>query len=175
MEKERKITAPDGCEIEKVELVDGVAVVTFREGERKLPKSWEEFCRMNPETKIGESCIMTDSSIRTPGFTFGRAVDKDKNLLPDRPTAEAVLALCQLVQLRNCYNGDWVPDYLDNDETKYFIEFFENRARPTEYCRGAYSPLFFKTEDLCDEFFKYFRPLIEKLKPLYGIKEGGEE
>ena len=34
MEKERKITAPDGCEIEKVELVDGVAVVTFREKER---------------------------------------------------------------------------------------------------------------------------------------------
>ena len=31
MEKERKITAPDGCEIEKVEIVDGVAVVTFRE------------------------------------------------------------------------------------------------------------------------------------------------
>ena len=31
MEKERKITAPEGCEIEKVELVDGVAVVTFRE------------------------------------------------------------------------------------------------------------------------------------------------
>lgn len=38
MEKERKITAPEGCEIEKVEIVDGVAVVTFREKERKLPK-----------------------------------------------------------------------------------------------------------------------------------------
>ena len=44
MKKERKITAPEGCEIEKVEIVDGVAVVTFREKERKLPKSWEEFC-----------------------------------------------------------------------------------------------------------------------------------
>lgn len=42
MEKEIKIKAPDGCEIEKVKLVDGVAVVTFKEKERKLPRSWKE-------------------------------------------------------------------------------------------------------------------------------------
>ena len=47
MEKERKITAPYGCEIEKVELIDGVAVVTFREKERMLPKS----CSAHTETK----------------------------------------------------------------------------------------------------------------------------
>lgn len=70
MEKEIKINAPEGCGIEKVEIVDGVAVVTFKEKERKLPKSWKE---------------------------------------------------------------------------------------------------------TADEFLRYFRPLIEKLKPLYGIKEGGKE
>lgn len=37
MEKERKITAPEGCEIEKVELVDGAAVITFKKKDRKLP------------------------------------------------------------------------------------------------------------------------------------------
>ena len=36
MEKERKITAPEGCEIKKVEIVDGVAVVTFKEKKKKL-------------------------------------------------------------------------------------------------------------------------------------------
>lgn len=51
MEKERKITAPEGCEIEKVELIDGVAVVTFRVKKRKLPKSCEEFHEM-PGVKI---------------------------------------------------------------------------------------------------------------------------
>lgn len=175
MEKERKITAPEGCEIEKVEIVDGVAVVTFREKERKLPKSWEEFCRMNRETKVGESCVMTDSSIRTPGFPFERVVDKDKNLLPDRATAEAVLALCQLIQLRNCYNGDWVPDWEDDDENKYVIYFYKSKCSQDYYQNTVISPLYFKTKELCDEFMRYFRPLIEKLKPLYGIKEGGEE
>lgn len=51
MEKERKITAPDGCEIEKVEIVDSGVIVTFRKKERQLPKSWEEFCEMFPDLK----------------------------------------------------------------------------------------------------------------------------
>lgn len=177
MEKERKIKAPDGCKIEKVELIDGVAVVTFREKKRKLPKSWEEFCRMNHETKVGESCIMTDSSIRTPGFTSQRFVDKDKNLLPDRATAEAVLTLCQLIQLRNCYNGDWVPDWKDLTEQKFVIEFTalsdDFVTKKIKYQHA--SLLYFKSKEICDEFLRNFRPLIEKLKPLYGIKEGGEE
>ena len=174
MEKERKITAPEGCEIEKVELVDGVALVTFREKERKLPKSWEEFCRMNSETKVGESCIMTDSSIRTPGYPFERIVDKDKNLLPDRATAEAVLALCQLIQLRNAYNGDWVPDWTI-PKAKFMISF--NDAGGVIIFPGSHLSdlLYFKSQELCEEFLRNFRDLIEKLKPLYGIKEGGEE
>ena len=175
MEKERKITAPEGCEIEKVELIDGVAVVTFREKERKLPKSWEEFCRMNRNTKVGESGIMTDSSIRTPGFTFQRNVNTDKNLLPDRATAEAVLALCQLIQLRDCYNGDWVPDWKDKDEIKHILQFDEEEIHCDTWLGVSASPLYFKTEELRDEFLRNFRPLIEKLKPLYGIKEGGKK
>lgn len=170
MKKERKVTAPEGCEIEKVEIVDGVAVVTFRETDQKLPRSWEEFCRMNRETKVGESCIITDSSIRTPGFTSQRFVDKDKNLLPDRATAEAVLALCQLIQLRDCYNGDWVPDWTDDNSIKYVLDFPKGCVSATEYTIAS-SPLYFKSEELRDEFLRYFRPLVEKLKPLYGIKE----
>lgn len=175
MEKERKITAPGGCEIEKVELVDGVAVVTLKEKERKLPKSWEDFCRMNRNTNIGESGIMTDSSIRTPGFAFERNMNTDKNLLPDRSTAEAVLALCQLIQLRNAYNGDWVPDWTDVKEEKYTIEFMRATTIVDRHEIYSTSPLYFKTEWLRDEFLQNFRDLIEKLKPLYGIKKGGEE
>lgn len=173
MEKERRITAPDGCEIAKVEIVDGVAVVTFKEKDRYLPKSWEEFCKMYRSTNVGESFIMTDSSIRTPGFTVDRRVTEDKNLLPDRVTAEAVLALCQLIQLRNCYNGDWVPDWTDN-KSKFTIDFIESKMYAGEV-RGYNTHLFFKSRNLRDEFLRNFRPLIEQLKPLYGIKEGGDE
>ena len=177
MEKERKITAPEGCEIEKVEIVDGVAVVKFREKERKerkLPKSWEEFCEMFPlsseEVSIDpEDCAVYDryspSSDRTP-----RDFQSDILTFPDRATAEAVLALCQLVQLRNAYNGDWVPDWND-DTQKHSIEFCRGEITKTAYYRCSCSPMYFKTEELRNEFLRNFRPFIEKLKPLYGIKE----
>lgn len=175
MEKERKIEAPEGCEIEKVEIIDGVAVVTFREKERKLPKSWSEFCVMYRDTKVGESCVMTDCSIRTPGFSFRRDSHTDQNLLPDRATAEAILTLCQLIQLRNAYNGDWVPDWENPEEIKHIIQFDAGEIQCDTWIGVSASPLFFKTEELRDEFLRNFRPPIEKLKPLYGIKEGGEQ
>lgn len=176
MEKERKITAPEGCEIEKVELVDGVAVVTFREKERRLPKTWEEFCEMFPnytrewfiepcnEEKIGQVLEISEHEKRTY---------QNAELLPDRATAEAVLALCQLIQLRNAYNGDWVPDWNDENR-KYTIDFYEDEIFSGEVSSTP-SILTFKSRELRDEFLRNFRPLIEKLKPLYGIKEGGEQ
>jgi hypothetical protein len=175
MEKERKITAPDGCEIEKVELIDGVAVVTFREKERKLPKTWEEFCEMFP-IKKGEAFIDADDQIQEFDYNFveGRSI-YDSTILPDHATAEAVLTLCQLIQLRNAYNGDWVPDWKDGKQTKFVISFANNVIGSQYFAYSNSEILYFKTKELRDEFLKYFRPLIEKLKPLYGIKEGGEE
>lgn len=173
IEDTMEIKVPEGCEMEKVSTGEGKVMVKLKAKEPKYPKSWEEFCRMNHETKVGESCIMADSSIRTPGCTFQRCVDKDKNLLPDRATTEAVLALCQLIQLRDAYNGDWVPNWRSNIY-KYVI-YYKNHEIVTS--TSWYTPelLYFKTKELCDEFLRNFRPLIEKLKPLYGIKERGEE
>lgn len=190
MEKERKIEAPAGCEIEKVQqdnnviqipqgcdvdeikVVDGFVTITFKEKERKLPKSWEEFCEIY-KVKERECCINAVSGIFHYRVEKIRDVTSDRNIFPDRATAEAVLALCQLIQLRNCYNGDWVPDWTD-EERKYAIEFYENDISNL-ICYASSKIFFFKTEELRDEFLRCFRPLIEKLKPLYGIKEGGEE
>jgi hypothetical protein len=172
MEKERKITAPEGCEIEKVELVNGVAVVTFREKKRKIPKTWEEFGEtytvpfaFRPKcdpldnrritTQVNIPCVMAD-------FT------------DDPELSGALVALIKLILLRNCYNEDWVPDWEDS-EKKWVILFSKKSIEKTTCTYVTASELYFKTEELRDEFFKYFRPLIEKLKPLYGIKEGGEE
>ncbi len=175
MEKERKITAPDGCEIEKVEIVDGAAVITFKQKERKLPKTWEEFCDMydvgDAEYYIDKTGVCRNA-LKDKEFV-SRNRECDKNILPDIATAEAVLALCQLIQLRNCYNGDWVPDWSDTS-VKYTIEFEADRII-NNYSKTFPQILYFKTEELRDEFLRNFRPLIEKLKPLYGIKEGGEK
>lgn len=172
MEKEKRITAPDGCEIEKVELVDGVAVVTFKPQERKLPKSWEEFCKMYP-TKANEYYIDNLSEIKNVVTGCVRRIERDENLLPDYTTAEAVLAMCQLIQLRNNYNGGWVPDWTD-EERKHTIDFYEGEIWGGDVSNTP-EILHFKSRYLRDEFRSNFRPLIEKLKPLYGIKKVGKE
>ena len=94
-----------------------------------------------------------------------RLIEEMEKFTGDRATAEAVLALCQLIQLRNAYNGDWVPDWTDN-ESKFTIDFIEAEIYAGEV-RGCCTPLFFKTKELRDEFLRNFRDLIEKLKPLY--------
>ena len=173
MEKERRITAPEGCEIEKVEIVDGVAVVTFKEKKKKLPESWDEFCEMFP-LPLMFATTKTDFDPYQDYFVpyYNRLVDAMSEFTTDRATAEAVLALCQLILLRNCYNGDWVPDWTNDNETKFVIRFLNNEIYQTIGYESP-TPLYFKTKELRDEFLKYFRQLIEKLKPLYGIKEGG--
>ena len=175
MEKERKINAPEGCEIEKVEIVDGVAVVTFRKKERKLPRSWEEFCEIFP-LPLMFATTKTDFDPYQDYLVpyYNRLIDAMSEFTTDRATAEAVLALCQLILLRNAYNGDWAPDWEDS-EKKWVILFSKKSIEKTTCAYVTVSELYFKTEELRDEFLRNFRPLIEKLKPLYSIKEGGEE
>lgn len=169
--KETKIEIHAGCEVEKIETQEGHVVVTFKELKPKLPKTWEEFCEMFP-IKRDEKYIFGNSTINS-AFGYKRHSEIDKNVLPDRATAEAVLALCQLIQLRNVYNGDWVPDWNDENR-KYTIDFYEDEIFSGDVSSTP-SILTFNSRELRDEFLRNFRPLIEKLKPLYGIKEGGKE
>lgn len=171
--KEMKLEIPADCEVDKIETQDGHIVVTFRKKERKLPKSWAEFCKNYP-IQAGESYIIENGCIGWFNNKAERDAKNDKSMLPDRATAEAVLALIQLIQLRNCYNGDWVPD-LTSIDTKWMIVFSKNTIETTICTYITASELYFKSEELRDEFLRYFRDLIEKLKPLYGIEEGGEE
>lgn len=170
------ITPPQGCEVDKVEVIDGVLAVTFKPKERKLPKTWEEFCEINDVSD--KEFYIDDYGVICNAFDYksvtSRHQEDDKNLLQNRATAEAILALCQLIQLRNAYNGDWVPDWKDYEQDKFTIEFHDSKIFCD--CTSTLSALlYFRTDELRDEFLANFRPLIEKLKPLYGIKEGGEE
>ena len=129
--KETKLEIPADCEVDKIETQDGHIVVTFKEKDRKLPKSFEEFCR-DYDIKVGECRIMADGLIANNTCRIDRNIIFDSNVLPDLATAEAVLALCQLIQLRNAYNGDWVPNWLSNID-KYVIDYKKHEIVTTAY------------------------------------------
>lgn len=124
--------------------------------------------------KEGECCINENSEIIENIILIRRFINGDRNYLPDRATAEAVLALCQLIQLRDCYNDNWMPDWNNYKQDKHTIEFHGDEIFCDMVVRNT-AILSFKTEDLRDQFLENFGDLIEKLKPLYGIGEGGEE
>ena len=159
----------------KIKIPDGFELVQIGEGkweQRKKetpPKTWEEFCKTHP-IKDDEYFLApgTDDGIQAigtlPDFPRNREVQY-KDILPNKETAEAFLALMQLIQLRNCYNGGWEPDWEDSEERKYVIVINENKIE-SSYLSTTSCPLAFRTEERRDLFIKNFRDLIEIAKPL---------
>lgn len=155
---------PAGHEIKQIDSTHWELV------ENSLPKTWEEFCEKNLVTD-GEyymnnySDILTLTSASTMRNPFGH-----RNLLPNLKTAKAMRALCQLIQLRDRYNGDWKPTWSSEDE-KYTIAgvYDENEMEVKVAAVYGYEVsrvLTFKTKELRDQFLKNFRDLIEIAKPL---------
>lgn len=161
-QKEIKINIPEGYEIDKEN--SSFECIKFKRVKKELPKTWEEFCKTHP-WKYGESWITEKSYVQIIKDESGiNREDDDRNVLPNEEYAKAMLALCQLIQLRDCYNNGWVPDWTDNND-KYTIVPYKNtlnRESNLAYRRI----LAFKTEKLRNKFFENFRDLIETAKPL---------
>lgn len=139
----------------------------FQSLEKSEPGTWEEFCKTTPIVR-GEAFICDDSEIQPCFDGAERDAFRDRNISPNQKTAEAVLALIQLIQLRNRYNHGWHPDYRAG-EAFYIIGFNCNEIDTAACWDWCESPLYFKTEETRDLFLSRFRDLINKLKPLYEI------
>lgn len=159
------IEIPEGFELKKVSDTEYRIV----KKEKFLPKTWEEFCEAY-SIKKDEYFIGSGSELLNIGCK-NRLSNSDKNILPSKEKAEAILALCQLIQLCDCYNDGWKPDWFARDQ-KYTINIDTDIINHhIIFNKGGYiySPnvLAFRTEELRDEFLNNFKDLIEKLKPLY--------
>lgn len=158
MKQTIEIEVPDGYkavykeDTQKIEIIEVI-----------LPKTWEEFCERNL-TQDNECFINTFSEIKMCVGGDKRYIDRDKNFLPNKATAEAFLALMQLIQLRDCYRQGWKPDWSDNNN-KYTIDYYENKICYNLY-QNTSKILSFKSEDTRNIFCKNFRDLIEKAKEL---------
>lgn len=151
----------------EVEVPDGYKAVYDKDTQKveivkvELPKSWEEFCENNP-IKAGEYFINEYSEIIYAAEKH-RAANL-KNILPNKETAEAFLALMQLVQLRDCYRQGWTPDWKDG-KNKFSIEIIDGEI--TTYWDNRRSRILsFQSIEVRDEFLKNFRDLIEEAKEL---------
>lgn len=152
------INIPEGFELKKVSEIEYQIVPK----ERKLPKTWEEFCKINNRIHDDEYFITPDSNIvKIPAGN--RDVDVDKNVCPSKEIAEGILALIQLIQLRDYYNNGWKPT------SHGFVIYITNDSDPWigVITVDSKSPLAFKSADLAKEFANNFRDLIDKVKYLF--------
>lgn len=156
---EVKIQIPDNCELIK----DGDTYIVKKKKNDK-PKSWEEFCEMNP-IKVGEAFIdYTDdcSPIIEASFCVGKE-RKDKCWCTSKQEAKAFLALMQLRQLKKAWIGDWEPI---KGETYWGI--FNNIA--AGICTNPFAmsntAMSFPTKEMAEEFLSCFRDLCETAKIL---------
>jgi len=95
-----------------------------------------------------------------------------KILFATKEQAEASIALAQLSQLMKHVNDGWEPDWHNEDQFKYCIGYFGEKAWVSDL-RLAKDARFiaryfltFPTEAKAYGFLKAYRDLIEKAKPL---------
>lgn len=121
-----------------------------------LPKTWEEFCRMNKKVE-GEWVIATNSQLYWINDS-SRDPEANANLLATRSDAEAHLALIKLHRLRDCYRNGWTPNWTD-DNNKAVI--YIKDGFPTVGNAAHISTfLSFQSLEIAEDFLSNFRHLI---------------
>lgn len=163
----QKITIPEGYELKKIS--DSEYRIVKKD---ELPNSWEEFCDQYPY-RAGEGRLESNAMIcrtSSPSAYGKRSAIVDKTLLPNKEYAEAMIAFCQLIQLRDCYRQGWKPDYsAGNTQKKYVIEFDRGLIDcfPWGVCEGKHQIFSFQSKGIQLKFFNNFRDLLKKLQPLF--------
>lgn len=153
MEKIIKITPPEGYEVDKEKST--FEEIVFKKIENNLPNSWEELKKVSGYYIDSGSDILPDNN-----FTTYKCI---RNLFPTKEEAKAMLAMAQLCQLRDRWNGGWKPDWTDYT-CKYCIVFFKNILNK-DMSYNVRCPMAFKTKELRNEFMETFKDLLEEAKP----------
>ena len=87
-----------------------------------------------------------------------------KTIWPTKEEAEACLALSQLCQWRDKYNGAWRDNKKDYTN-KWCINVYKGEVSKDE-CKSVSNVLTFQTREIRDKFLEDFSSLIEIAKPL---------
>lgn len=152
------INIPEGFELKKVSETEYQIVSK----ERKLPKTWEEFCEINSKPHDNECFITIDSNILNV-TADNRLADTDKNVCPSKEVAEGILALIQLIQLRDFYNDGWKP----NPTGIHAVIYITESLTWTVAITNSISLFTFKSDSLAKEFLNNFKDLLDKVKYLF--------
>ena len=150
------IEAPEGHVIDKENSTD--TVIRFKKVEsNKRPMSFLDI------KHIYGACISESSKVIRAA---GDNTERSRNVWPTVKLAEAALALSQLLQLRDAWNGMTQDDFVFDGTHRYFSICNRHEKVFCQEIENMRKPLSFKDEETRDAFLKQFRPLIETALPL---------
>lgn len=140
-----------------------IALRAYTEDELiNLPKTWEEFCRMNRKAEE-EWVIATNSQLYWTNEN-NRDPETNANLLADRYDAEAHLALIKLHRLRDCYRNGCTPNWNSiNVKAVIIIKDGIPHVAAATYVSHFLS---FQSQEIAEKFRDNFKELIETAKEL---------
>lgn len=122
-----------------------------------LPKSWEELKTVSGFYIDGDDAVIIPASEVI-------CVNTCKDIVPTESQAKAILALCQLLQLRDRFNdGDQLV--MTGRDERYCIWNACSKIKTITYT-PTNCILKFKTRELRDHFLTHHRALIEEAKEL---------
>lgn len=126
--------------------------------EPQYPKLWEDVFWAKPIS--GFDIKLYNSDIRS-------ATSREKALFKTEKQAASSLAYAQLTQLMAlpCYNGDWVPNWDDLSQQKYFIIRLKSDLVKINFS-SYFCFLAFKSEKVRDEFYNNHMDLIKQFHEL---------
>lgn len=128
---------------------------------KELPNTWKEWVEQN--SKVADEYFIADNCIIKRINSERSTFNVDDNILATQEDAEAILALIKLKRLRDTYRQGWVPNWKNNSEMKYSIEYDKGML----YRCGHFSVtrfLSFQSEKIRDKFYENFKGLIEQAK-----------
>lgn len=140
---------------ERDALIKELQEMTFNE----LPKRWDELGDVKGYYVGRASKVIDISCANTLTFNL--------NIFPTYEQAEASIYLAMLMQLRDVYREDWLPDWDDGDESKYVVRLEYYRWR-LSYASNFSHPFSFQTKERAELFLENFGDYLEKVKPLFS-------
>ena len=157
--KDLKIEIPDGFILDEEKYKNNIIAFLPKPIDplAHLPKSWEEL------KEIGGYYVNRESEIIRLSYNI-LTCEFNKCVVPTESQAKAILALCQLLQLRDRYN-DGEQLVMNGRNQHYCIEIYNNKIRPFDYFNSN-AVLRFKTKELRDHFLQHHIALIEEAKEL---------
>ena len=128
----------------------------------KYPMSHNELQEMLEEETI--YYIDSDSEIEKVYSFHENDFSESRNIILSEQRAKELLAFTQLIALRDKWNeiDGFEPDWSDENIAKYCIS---NQEGVTKWWTISF-PLYFRTEETAELFFKTFKDLIEEAKNL---------